>query len=102
MPSSPLMLFNKNFPAVDAEAVKGIRVVRQGFHDVDRTKIIHGTDPRGYDYYWFGLGTSDAVPEGSDLAAIAEGYVTVTPLHYDLTKGGEMAATALAFGGQKA
>src|SRR3546814_1210064 len=60
MPASPRMLFNVNFPAVDAEAVKGIRVVRQGFHDVDRTKIIHGTDPRGYDYYWFGLGKSDA------------------------------------------
>jgi len=38
------------------------------------------------------------VPEGSDLAAIAEGYVTVTPLHYDLTQDSAMAATAQAFG----
>lgn len=98
MPASPRMLFNVNFPAIAAEEVKGIRVARQGFHDVDRTRIVEGTDPRGYRYYWFGLGSSDAVPEGSDLAAIAQGYVTVTPLHYDLTQDSAMAATAQAFG----
>ena len=97
MPASPRLLFNVNFPAIDADAVKGIRVVRQGFHDVDRTHIVEGTDPRGYRYYWFGLGSSSSVPEGSDLAAIAEGYVTVTPLHYDLTLDGAMAATARLF-----
>ena len=98
MPPSRRMLFNVNFPAIEPDAVKGIRVVRQGFHDVDRTKIIEGTDPRGYRYYWFSLGSSDAVPEGSDLAAIAQDYVTVTPLHYDLTQDSAMAATAAAFG----
>ncbi|MBV2147106.1 5'/3'-nucleotidase SurE [Sphingobium terrigena] len=98
MPPSRRMLFNVNFPAIEPDAVKGIRVVRQGFHDVDRTKIVEGTDPRGYRYYWFSLGSSDAVPEGSDLAAIAQDYVTVTPLHYDLTQDSAMAATAAAFG----
>ncbi|MFY9351833.1 MAG: 5'/3'-nucleotidase SurE [Sphingobium sp.] len=97
MPPSPRLLFNVNFPAIEPEAVKGVRVVRQGFHDVDRTRIVESTDPRGYRYYWFGLGSSDAVPEGSDLGAIAEGYVTVTPLHYDLTQDSAMAATAAAF-----
>lgn len=97
MPASPRMLFNVNFPAIEPEAVKGIRVVRQGFHDIDRTRIIEGTDPRGYRYYWFGLGSSSAVPEGTDLAAIAEGYVTVTPLHYDLTQDSALAATAQLF-----
>ncbi len=97
MPASPRLLFNVNFPAIEPEAVMGIRVVRQGFHDVDRTQIVEGTDPRGYPYYWFGLGSSSSVPEGSDLAAIAEGYVTVTPLHYDLTQDGAMAATARLF-----
>ncbi|HAF42453.1 MAG TPA: 5'/3'-nucleotidase SurE [Sphingobium sp.] len=97
MPASPRLLFNVNFPAIDPAAVKGIRVVRQGFHDVDRTRIVEGTDPRGYRYFWFGLGTSQSVPEGSDLAAIAEGYVTVTPLHYDLTQDSAMEATAALF-----
>ena len=91
-------LVNVNFPPVPPSQVKGIRAVRQGFHDVDRTKIIEGTDPRGYRYYWFSLGSSDAVPEGSDLAAIAQDYVTVTPIHYDLTQDSAMAATAAAFG----
>jgi len=97
LPAAPRMLFNVNFPAIEPDAVKGIRVVRQGFHDVDRTSIVEGTDPRGYRYYWFALGSSDAVPDGSDLAAISEGYVTVTPLHYDLTQDSAMAATTAAF-----
>ncbi|HEX7782504.1 MAG TPA: 5'/3'-nucleotidase SurE [Sphingobium sp.] len=97
MPSGPRTLMNVNFPAIDPAAVKGVRVVRQGFHDVDRTRIVEGTDPRGYRYYWFNLGNSDALPEGSDLKAISEGYVTVTPLHYDLTHDASLAATAAAF-----
>lgn len=97
MPASGRMLTNVNFPAVAPEEVKGIKVVRQGFHDVDRTRIVPGRDPRGYDYFWFGLGSSDAMPEGSDLQAIAQGYVTVTPLHYDLTHDASLKATAAAF-----
>ncbi|QGP78135.1 5'/3'-nucleotidase SurE [Sphingobium sp. CAP-1] len=96
-PASPRLLFNVNFPAIDPQAVQGVRVVRQGFHDVNRTSIIEGTDPRGYRYYWFNLGHSRSEPEGTDLAAIAQGYVTVTPLHYDLTQDSAMAATTALF-----
>lgn len=79
-------LVNVNFPAIAPEEVKGVRVVRQGFHDPGRTRIVEGTDPRGYRYYWFGLGTSEiAQGDGTDLAAIRDGYISVTPLHYDLT-----------------
>jgi len=42
-------------------------------------------DPRGYPYYWFGLDHSDSTPHASDLAAVAEGYISITPLHFDLT-----------------
>ena len=52
VPARRNMLVNVNFPAGEADAVKGVRVVRQGFHDVDRTAIIESTDPRGYRYYW--------------------------------------------------
>jgi 5'-nucleotidase len=97
LPHERRLLFNVNFPAIEPDAIKGVKVVRQGFHDVDRTRIVEQTDPRGYRYYWFGLGPSDAMPEGSDLAAIAQGYVTVTPLHYDLTQDSAMASTAAAF-----
>lgn len=78
-------LINVNFPALPAAAIKGIKVARQGFHDVARTHIVEGMDPRGYPYFWFGLDHSDSVPHGSDLAACADGYVSVTPLHFDLT-----------------
>jgi 5'-nucleotidase len=97
LPARRNMLINVNFPAIEPDAVKGVKVVRQGFHDVDRTSIVEGKDPRGYRYYWFGLGMSDSKPEGSDLEAVADGYISVTPLHYDLTHEGSMAALAEAF-----
>lgn len=97
IPAGRNMLVNVNFPAIDPDTVKGVRVVRQGFHATDRTSIVEGKDPRGYRYYWFGLGMSDSVPPGTDLEGIAEGYITVTPLHYDLTHDGSMAALAEAF-----
>jgi 5'-nucleotidase len=84
-PARPKTLINVNFPAIPAAQVKGIRAARQGFHDVERNRIVPCVDPRGYPYYWFGLDHSDAVPAGSDLEACAQGYVTVTPLQFDLT-----------------
>ena len=78
-------LINVNFPALPADAIKGIKVVRQGFYDVGRNRIVPCRDPRGYEYFWFGLDHTDSAPEASDLAAVADGYISVTPLHYDLT-----------------
>ena len=89
---TPKTLINVNFPALPPEAIKGVKVARQGFHDVDRTRIVRGTDPRGYDYFWFGLDHSDSTPEASDLAAVADGYISVTPLHFDLTHDASLAA----------
>lgn len=87
-PCEPRTLININFPALAPDAVQGIRVVRQGFHDYARGSIVEGTDPRGYRYYWFGLHGIEHTPgHDTDLEAIAEGYVSVTPLHIDLTHG---------------
>jgi 5'-nucleotidase len=84
--TEPRTLINVNFPAVPADAVKGIRVCRQGLRDYGRLRIIQRTDPRGYDYYWFGLGPMVETPgHSTDLEAIADGYVSVSPLHLDLT-----------------
>ena len=72
--------------ALPADDVKGVRVCRQGIRDYGRLRIVQRTDPRGYDYYWFGLGPMVQTPgHSTDLEAIDEGYVTVTPLHLDLT-----------------
>jgi 5'-nucleotidase len=85
-PMAPRTLVNINFPALPAGEVKGIRVVRQGFRDYGRLEIVARTDPRGYDYFWFALGPTEQSPgRATDLEAIADGYVSVTPLHLDLT-----------------
>lgn len=85
-------LVNINFPALDPAAIQGVKIARQGFHDYGRTRIVKGTDPRGYPYYWFGLGFSEETPaHDTDLEAIADGWITVTPLHLDLTHHESMA-----------
>ena len=85
-PFAPTTLVNINFPALPPEEVKGIRVVRQGIRDYGRLRIDQRTDPRGYNYYWFGLRPIAHTPgHATDLEAIADGYVAVTPLHLDLT-----------------
>src|SRR5215212_4081074 len=84
--AAPGSLINVNFPAVPADEVKGIRVCRQGIRDYGRLRIVQRTDPRGYDYYWFGLGPMIETPGHlTDLEAVADGYVSVTPLHLVLT-----------------
>lgn len=79
-------LVNINFPARPADEVKGVRVVSQGLRDYGRLRIDQRTDPRGFDYFWFGLGPTVETPgHATDLEAVGEGYVAVTPLHLDLT-----------------
>ena len=85
-PMAERTLINVNFPAIPADEVKGIRVVRQGFHDYARGTVVEGRDPRGYRYFWFGLDQIEhTLDHGTDLEAIEEGFVAVTPLQLDLT-----------------
>ena len=91
---------NVNFPALAADAVRGIRVVRQGFHDYRRGSLVEGTDPRGRSYYWFGLEGIEHTPDhGTDLEAVADGFVSITPLQLDLTHHAGMEALANRFAG---
>ena len=93
----PRTLINVNFPALAPDAVKGVRVAEQGFHDYGRARIVKGIDPRGYPYYWFGLGGSADTPlHRTDLEAIGDGFITVTPLHLDLTHRPSLARLASA------
>ena len=79
-------LVNINFPPIAAEAVRGIRVAAQGFRAMARARITERTDPRGNPYYWLNFGEVENAPEpASDLVAVAEGFVAVTPLHLDMT-----------------
>ena len=97
-PFAERTLVNVNFPPLDPQAVQGIRVVRQGFHDYARGSVVEGTDPRGYPYYWFGLHGIEHTPgHQTDLEAIADGFVAVTPLHLDLTYQPALLALAERF-----
>lgn len=99
IPHEARTLVSVNFPALDAPAVRGIRVVRQGFHDYARASVVEGRDPRGMRYYWFGLDAIEHTPDhGTDLEAIAAGYVSVTPLQLDLTHHASLGALAERFG----
>jgi 5'-nucleotidase len=96
-PWTPRTLINVNFPALPAGAVRGVRVVQQGFRDYGRLNIVTNRDPRGYEYHWFGLGPVLSTPaHDTDLEAVADGYVAVTPLHLDLTHRESMAMLSQA------
>ena len=100
MDFAPRTLMNINFPALEPDAVKGIRSVRQGFHDYGRGSIVKGTDPRGYDYYWFGLHGIEHTPgHDTDLEAIDAGFISVTPLQLDLTHHQSLAQLQNVYGG---
>lgn len=85
-------LTNINFPALAANEVKGVRICSQGMRDYGRLKVDERTDPRGFRYYWFGLGPTVQTPgHQTDLEAVADGYIAITPLHLDLTDHEAMA-----------
>ncbi|MCM8730146.1 5'/3'-nucleotidase SurE [Hephaestia sp. GCM10023244] len=95
---APRSLVNVNFPALAPDAVKGVRVASQGLRDYGRLQIVSNTDPRGYEYHWFALGPTIETPAHStDLEAIADGYVAVTPLHLDLTHRESLAMLGQAY-----
>jgi 5'-nucleotidase len=94
-PFADRTLVNVNFPARPAEDVRGIRVVRQGFHDYARGSVIEGTDPRGFPYFWFGLHGIEHTPgHQTDLEVIADGFISVTPLQLDFTHEASLASLA--------
>ncbi|MGE0577602.1 MAG: 5'/3'-nucleotidase SurE [Reyranella sp.] len=82
------VLININFPDVVAGSVKGVRVTHQGTRGFGG-HIVERRDPRGGTYYWIGYQPQESeIDEGSDIAAIRSGHISVTPLHLDLTHDG--------------
>jgi 5'-nucleotidase len=76
---------NVNIPALPPEQVRGIRVTHQGLARYSE-RFEQREDPRGNRYYW--LAGEEGVPETdeyTDSVAMRHGYVSVTPLYYDLT-----------------
>ena len=75
-------LLNVNVPA---QPPRGIRLTRLG-HRVYLGKVVEQADPRGRSHYWIGGGEPKwEALDGTDMSAVHEGYVSLTPLHLDLT-----------------
>lgn len=81
----PHTLLNVNLPAIPPTEVKGIRVTSLGQRQYSDS-ITRTLDPKGREYFWIGGGISAwAGAEDADFRAVQDGYISVTPLHLDLT-----------------
>jgi 5'-nucleotidase len=79
------MLLNVNVPLLRAEELAGIAVTRMGLR-IYRDELIRRVDPRGRPYYWIGGPAPTGVEEeGTDIWAVANHYISVTPIQLDLT-----------------
>lgn len=81
------MLWNINFPNSTSSGPRGIKLAGMEVHRHADT-IEKRIDPRGRPYYWSGLDPlkNHQLAAGYDVKELMDGYVTVTPLHFDLTE----------------
>jgi 5'-nucleotidase len=81
---------NVNIPDVALGELKGIRWTRAGYREY-REVVKEALDPRGQPYYWI-AGDRAHQPDqpGTDISAVDAGYVSVTPISYDMTSRGDL------------
>ena len=80
------IILNVNVPDVHIDALRGFRATRLG-HRHRAEPVIRMTDPRGEPVYWVGpAGAAQDAGPGTDFDALRAGFVSVTPLHVDLTR----------------
>jgi 5'-nucleotidase len=78
-------LLNVNLPPIAPEEVKGVRITSLGERRYAES-LTRALDPSGREYFWIGGGFREWRGDGgSDFRAIEDGYISVTPLHLDLT-----------------
>ena len=88
------VLINVNFPDREPGQVSKVEVTAQGKRDQSLTNLIERVDGRGNPYFWLGFRRILSNPsEGTDLRAIYDGRISITPLHLNLTE--ERARVAL-------
>ena len=81
----PGTLLNVNVPAVPEEQISGVRITRQGSSTWEDTFDVR-RDPAGREYFWLtgSMAIKDTDPE-TDQIAVRENFISVTPIHYELT-----------------
>ncbi len=78
-------LLNVNIPNISKDKIKGVKITKQFSGDFDE-HYDKRTDPRGIAYYWLaGTGWPKVDVIGTDMHALKDGYISITPLRYDLT-----------------
>ncbi|HTO39879.1 MAG TPA: 5'/3'-nucleotidase SurE [Rhizomicrobium sp.] len=83
----PEVLMNVNFPDREPENIAGVEIVAQGKRDLQTAVIDSRVDMRGIAYFWIGFRRVRSNPrQGTDLHAIYEGRIAITPLHLNLTE----------------
>jgi 5'/3'-nucleotidase len=83
--------FNVNVPNLPPEEIRGVEVTRLG-HRCYVNRMEERLDPRGRAYYWFtGEPVERDCSPGTDIAAVASGRISITPLHFDLTSHSDIA-----------
>jgi len=89
-------LLNVNIPNLRYEQIKGIRPARLGKRH-ESEPVIKAQDPHGRDIFWIGpAGKARDAGEGTDFHAVANGFVSVTPLRIDLTHAAQLDALGKA------
>jgi len=79
------LVLNVNIPALPADKIRGIKTTRQCLTGYEE-RYERRADPRGGTYYWlYGEVTISSDQADTDVAALRAGYVSVTPLQYDMT-----------------
>lgn len=79
------ILLNVNFPAADWADVRGVYLTRLG-RRVYQDELVRRQDPQGRDYYWIGGQPPSGIPEhGTDIWAVENNLISITPLSLDLT-----------------
>lgn len=85
-PLDPRLILNINVPDLPLDQLRGIRATRLGFRHRSEPAI-PVRNPKGEQMYWVGPpGAGADAGEGTDFHAVAEGWVSVTPLSIDLTR----------------
>jgi 5'-nucleotidase len=87
-------ILNINVPDIPWENIKGFQATRLGKrHQAE--PVIKSEDPRGKAIYWVGPpGKKQDAGKGTDFYAVEQGYISVTPLHVDLTRHDSICSTA--------
>jgi 5'-nucleotidase len=86
-PEPQEVLMNVNFPDCEPENVTAIEVTEQGKRDMQEAKVDRRVDLRRNPYYWIGFKRMRSHPhQGTDLRAIYEKRISITPLHLNLTE----------------